>query len=67
MPYIHYTLFSPETDSAFIAKLTALNEVGDEDVPLVESVQRGLQSARVPQGRLVLGSEGRNTAVFLKS
>jgi phenylpropionate dioxygenase-like ring-hydroxylating dioxygenase large terminal subunit len=51
--------FPPGTSLEFELKLTAfLNEVGMEDVPLVESVQRGLQSNGVPQGHLVLGSEG---------
>jgi choline monooxygenase len=49
----------PTVTPEFETKLTAfLDEVGDEDVPLVESVQRGLRSGKVPQGRLVLGSEG---------
>ncbi len=51
--------FAPEADPAFEASLTTfLDEVGSEDVPLVESVQRGLRSGQVSQGRLVLGSEG---------
>jgi phenylpropionate dioxygenase-like ring-hydroxylating dioxygenase large terminal subunit len=33
------------------------SQVGAEDDALVESVQRGLQSGMVPQGRLLLGSE----------
>ena len=32
-------------------------QVGAEDDALVESVQRGLRSGTVPQGRLLLGSE----------
>jgi hypothetical protein len=33
------------------------NQVGTEDAGLVESVQRGLASGMVPQGRLLLSSE----------
>ena len=33
------------------------NQVGEEDVSLVESVQRGLDSGAVPQGRLMVESE----------
>jgi Ring hydroxylating alpha subunit (catalytic domain) len=33
------------------------NQVGVEDTALVESVQRGLSSGMVPQGRLLLSSE----------
>jgi choline monooxygenase len=33
------------------------NQVGEEDVSLVESVQRGLSSGVVPQGRLMVESE----------
>ncbi|MGH3110619.1 MAG: SRPBCC family protein [Gaiellaceae bacterium] len=32
-------------------------QVGEEDIALVESVQRGLDSATVVQGRLLLESE----------
>jgi phenylpropionate dioxygenase-like ring-hydroxylating dioxygenase large terminal subunit len=51
--------FSPTVSSEFETKLTAfLDEVGVEDVPLVESVQEGVRSGRVHQGRLILKSEG---------
>jgi hypothetical protein len=33
------------------------NQVGREDASLVESVQRGLNTGMVPQGRLLLSSE----------
>ena len=33
------------------------NQVAEEDVALVESVQRGLESGAVPQGRLMPESE----------
>ena len=33
------------------------NQVAEEDVSLVQSVQRGLESGAVPQGRLMSGSE----------
>ena len=41
-----------------IAELVAWDaQVGDEDQSLVESVQRGLDSGAVPQGRLMSRSE----------
>jgi hypothetical protein len=33
------------------------NQVGNEDAALVESVQAGLNTGMVPQGRLLLSSE----------
>jgi choline monooxygenase len=49
---------SEEADSEFERQFTAFqDEVGEEDVALIESVQRGLQSGKVPHGRLMLDSE----------
>jgi phenylpropionate dioxygenase-like ring-hydroxylating dioxygenase large terminal subunit len=50
--------FDPSVPAEEIAELMAWDEqVGQEDVSLVESVQRGLDSGAVPQGRLMVESE----------
>ena len=50
--------FGPEASEKEIEELMAWdNQVGEEDVSLVESVQRGLVSGAVPQGRLMEESE----------
>ncbi|HEU5264970.1 MAG TPA: SRPBCC family protein, partial [Gaiellaceae bacterium] len=50
--------FGPGVDEAEIDELMAWdNQVAKEDVALVESVQRGLESGAVPQGRLMPESE----------
>lgn len=50
--------FDPETSTGEIKELLAWdNQVGEEDTSLVESVQRGLDSGAVPQGRLMPQSE----------
>ena len=50
--------FGPEASSEEIEELMAWDsQVGQEDVSLVESVQRGLDSGTVPQGRLMTESE----------
>ncbi len=50
--------FGPDASTAEIDELMAWdNQVGEEDVSLVESVQRGLDSGAVPQGRLMVESE----------
>lgn len=50
--------FEPDADAAEIDELMAWdNQVAEEDVALVESVQRGLESGAVPQGRLMAESE----------
>jgi phenylpropionate dioxygenase-like ring-hydroxylating dioxygenase large terminal subunit len=50
--------FGPDSSPDEIAELMAWdNQVGEEDVSLVESVQRGLDSGAVPQGRLMRESE----------
>ncbi len=50
--------FGPEVPRGLQDEVMAFSEqVGQEDNSLVESVQRGLASAMVPQGRLLLGSE----------
>ena len=50
--------FGPEASPKEIEELMAWdNQVGEEDVSLVESVQRGLDSGAVPQGRLMVESE----------
>jgi choline monooxygenase len=50
--------FGPEASTEEIEELMAWdNQVGEEDVSLVESVQRGLDSGAVPQGRLMVESE----------
>jgi choline monooxygenase len=51
--------FAPDVPAELRAQMMAFAEqVGVEDDSLVESVQRGLRSGMVPQGRLLLGSEG---------
>jgi phenylpropionate dioxygenase-like ring-hydroxylating dioxygenase large terminal subunit len=52
--YFFYEEVSDETAEAMMA---FANQVGIEDAGLVESVQRGLDSGMVPQGRLLLSSE----------
>jgi len=50
--------FGPDASAEAIEELKAWdNQVGQEDVALVESVQRGLDSGIVPQGRLMAESE----------
>jgi choline monooxygenase len=50
--------FGPEASEKEIEELMAWDsQVGEEDVSLVESVQRGLDSGAVPQGRLMAESE----------
>jgi choline monooxygenase len=50
--------FGPGASPEEIDELIAFdNQVGEEDVSLVESVQRGLDSGMVPQGRLMAESE----------
>ena len=50
--------FPPDADDAWVADLLAFDEqVGVEDKGLVESVQRGLRSGMVEQGRLMPTSE----------
>lgn len=50
--------FGPDASAEQIEELLAFdNQVGEEDTSLVESVQRGLDSGAVPQGRLMLESE----------
>jgi phenylpropionate dioxygenase-like ring-hydroxylating dioxygenase large terminal subunit len=52
--YFFYEEVSDETAEQMIA---FASQVGAEDAGLVESVQRGLSSGMVPQGRLLLSSE----------
>lgn len=50
--------FEEEVDPQFKTEFTEfLDEVGQEDVALVESVQRGMASGMVPHGQLILESE----------
>jgi choline monooxygenase len=50
--------FGPDVSEHEIEELLAFdNQVGEEDVSLVESVQRGLDSGAVPQGRIMTQSE----------
>jgi phenylpropionate dioxygenase-like ring-hydroxylating dioxygenase large terminal subunit len=50
--------FGPDASTEEIEELMAWDtQVGEEDVSLVESVQRGLDSGTVPQGRLMVESE----------
>jgi choline monooxygenase len=50
--------FAPDTDEAWIEELIAFeDQVGAEDRTLVESVQRGLRSGMIHQGRLMPESE----------
>ena len=50
--------FGAETSESEIEELLAWdNQVAEEDVSLVQSVQRGLESGAVPQGRLMGESE----------
>jgi phenylpropionate dioxygenase-like ring-hydroxylating dioxygenase large terminal subunit len=52
--YFYYEEVSDETARAM---MDFANQVGYEDAALVESVQRGLNTGMVPQGRLLLSSE----------
>jgi phenylpropionate dioxygenase-like ring-hydroxylating dioxygenase large terminal subunit len=50
--------FAPDIPAAELEELMAWDsQVAEEDVSLVESVQRGLDSGAVPQGRLMMESE----------
>jgi choline monooxygenase len=50
--------FGPDASTEEIEEFMAWDsQVGEEDVSLVESVQRGLDSGTVPQGRLMVESE----------
>ena len=50
--------FAPDADEKLVEEMIAFgNVVGQEDNDLVASVQRGLDSGMVPQGRLLLSSE----------
>ena len=50
--------FGPGVDEALVEEVMAFSrQVGDEDALLVASVQRGLASAMVPEGRLMPRSE----------
>ena len=50
--------FAPDLDDDLVRAIIDFNVVvGREDQALVESVQRGLRSGRVPQGRLLVDSE----------
>jgi phenylpropionate dioxygenase-like ring-hydroxylating dioxygenase large terminal subunit len=50
--------FAPDVPEELRREMIAFSQqVGREDDALVESVQRGLRSGMVPQGRLMLGSE----------
>ena len=50
--------FAPDVSDGEIAEFVAWDtQVAEEDVSLVESVQRGLDSGAVPQGRLMVASE----------
>ena len=47
----------PDVSAEEIDKLVAWDtQVAEEDVALVEAVQRGLDSGMVPQGRLMTGA-----------
>jgi phenylpropionate dioxygenase-like ring-hydroxylating dioxygenase large terminal subunit len=52
--YFYYQEVSDETARQM---MDFANQVGNEDASLVESVQRGLDTGMVPQGRLLLTSE----------
>ncbi|MDQ3857987.1 MAG: aromatic ring-hydroxylating dioxygenase subunit alpha [Actinomycetota bacterium] len=50
--------FPPDVDEERVGEIAAFGSVvGQEDSALVESVQRGLDSGLVPQGRLLVSSE----------
>ncbi len=50
--------FAPDVPADLREEMMAFaRQVGEEDDGLVKSVQRGLRSGMVPQGRLLLGSE----------
>ena len=51
--------FAPDVPQELRAQMIAFSrQVGDEDDALVESVQRGLASGMVRQGRLLVRTEG---------
>ena len=51
--------FAEDTDAAWIEELLAFdNQVGAEDVGLVEAVHRGVASGALPHGRLLGNAEG---------
>jgi phenylpropionate dioxygenase-like ring-hydroxylating dioxygenase large terminal subunit len=52
-----YFFYDDVSDEAAQAMMAFANQVGNEDAGLVESVQRGLDTGMVPQGRLLLSSE----------
>jgi choline monooxygenase len=55
--YLDY-FFAPGTDAAWIAEFTAFDDqVGREDRVLVEGVQRGMEAAVLPHGRVLERSE----------
>jgi carnitine monooxygenase subunit len=55
--YLDY-FFAPDVDPAWREEFFAFDDqVGREDSALVESVQRGMASGMLEQGRLLLGSE----------
>jgi phenylpropionate dioxygenase-like ring-hydroxylating dioxygenase large terminal subunit len=50
--------FAPDVDQAWIDELIAFDDqIGREDIALVEGVQRGVRSGVLPDGRLLTGSE----------
>jgi phenylpropionate dioxygenase-like ring-hydroxylating dioxygenase large terminal subunit len=52
-----YFYYEEVPDETARAMMEFANQVGNEDASLVESVQRGLDTGMVPQGRLLLSSE----------
>ena len=55
--YLDYW-FAPDADPAWIEEMTAFDDqVGAEDVGLVEAVQAGAGSGLVPEGRLLAHDE----------
>jgi choline monooxygenase len=55
--FTEYFFYEEVPDETAQAIMDFANQVGREDAGLVESVQRGLASGMVPQGRLLLSSE----------
>jgi phenylpropionate dioxygenase-like ring-hydroxylating dioxygenase large terminal subunit len=55
--FTEYFFYEEVSDEAAGEMMAFANQVGNEDTALVESVQRGLASGMVPQGRLLLTSE----------
>lgn len=55
--FTEYFFYEDVPDETARAIMAFANQVGLEDSALVESVQRGLSSGMVPQGRLLLSSE----------